>query len=157
MKNKWGNYSLKDGKIKSSYIREYSSRSPKWEANEASRSNSLFQIGQVEKEIEFISDYEVKDGRICSDQERSRGNGEGQRSILALQTLPKSPSDSRRETRSSKSNSERLEKVEEKMKESEKKMLVKHINKDDKEFRAQIKDDVKLKKEVTKSKTQKRK
>lgn len=37
------------------------------------------------------------------------------------------------------------------MKQSEKKMLVKHIKKDDKEFRAQIKDDVKLKKEILKS------
>lgn len=28
MKNKWENYALKDGKVKESYIREYSSRSP---------------------------------------------------------------------------------------------------------------------------------
>lgn len=42
------------------------------------------------------------------------------------------------------------------MKAVEKKILVKHINKDDKEFRAQIKDDVKLKKEVIKSKTEKK-
>lgn len=34
------------------------------------------------------------------------------------------------------------------MKSSEKKMLLKHIKKDDKEFRDQIKDDVKLKKEI---------
>ena len=34
------------------------------------------------------------------------------------------------------------------MKEKEKKMLVKHIDKDDKEFRAQIKDDKVLKKKV---------
>ena len=34
------------------------------------------------------------------------------------------------------------------MKTSEKKMLVKHIKKDDKEFRGQIKDDVKLKKKI---------
>ncbi len=34
------------------------------------------------------------------------------------------------------------------MKASEKKMLVKHIKKDDKEFRSQIKDDVKLKKQI---------
>lgn len=43
------------------------------------------------------------------------------------------------------------------MKASEKKMLVKHIKKDDKEFRAQIKDDVKLKKEILKSKMEKKK
>lgn len=29
MKNKWGNYSLKDGKVQGSYIREYSCLSPK--------------------------------------------------------------------------------------------------------------------------------
>ena len=34
------------------------------------------------------------------------------------------------------------------MKASEKKMLIKHINKDDKEFRAQIKDDIDLKKKI---------
>lgn len=34
------------------------------------------------------------------------------------------------------------------MKQAEKKMLVKHLNKDDKEFRAQIKEDVKLKKAI---------
>lgn len=38
------------------------------------------------------------------------------------------------------------------MKKAEKKMLVSHLKKDDKEFRAQIKDDVKLKKEILKSK-----
>lgn len=34
------------------------------------------------------------------------------------------------------------------MKSAEKKMLIKHINKDDKEFRGQLKDDVKLKKKI---------
>lgn len=38
------------------------------------------------------------------------------------------------------------------MKQSEKKNLLKHIKKDDKEFRNQIKDDVKLKKQIMKSK-----
>jgi len=41
------------------------------------------------------------------------------------------------------------------MKKSEKKMLVKHINKDDKEFKGQIKDDVKLKKKIMSKKTSK--
>lgn len=40
------------------------------------------------------------------------------------------------------------------MKASEKKSLIKHIKKDDKEFRGQIKDDMKLKKEILKSKTE---
>lgn len=34
------------------------------------------------------------------------------------------------------------------MKKAEKKMLIKHIKKDDKEFRGQIKDDMKLKKKI---------
>lgn len=42
------------------------------------------------------------------------------------------------------------------MKSTEKKTLLKHIKKDDKEFRNQIKDDVKLKKEILKSKTEKK-
>ena len=41
------------------------------------------------------------------------------------------------------------------MKKSEKKMLVKHINKDDKEFKGQIKDDVKLKKNIMSKKSTK--
>lgn len=41
------------------------------------------------------------------------------------------------------------------MKKSEKKMLVKHINKDDKEFKSQIKDDVKLKKKIMSKKSSK--
>jgi hypothetical protein len=39
------------------------------------------------------------------------------------------------------------------MKKSEKKMLVKHINKDDKEFKGQLKDDVKLKKKIMSKKS----
>ena len=39
------------------------------------------------------------------------------------------------------------------MKKSEKKMLVKHIKKDDKEFRSQLKDDVKLKKKIMSKKS----
>jgi len=39
------------------------------------------------------------------------------------------------------------------MKKAEKKMLIKHIKKDDKEFRGQIKDDVKLKKKIMSKKS----
>lgn len=42
------------------------------------------------------------------------------------------------------------------MKASEKKTLLKHIAKDDKEFRSQIKDDVKLKKQIIASKGKKK-
>ena len=38
---------------------------------------------------------------------------------------------------------------------SEKKTLLNHIKKDDKEFRSQIKDDVKLKKQIMKTKKDK--
>jgi hypothetical protein len=41
------------------------------------------------------------------------------------------------------------------MKKTEKKMLIKHIKKDDKEFRGQIKDDVKLKKSIMSKKSTK--
>lgn len=42
------------------------------------------------------------------------------------------------------------------MKQSEKKTLLKHIKKDDKEFRSQIRDDEKLKKQILKSKEKKK-
>ncbi len=54
MKNKWSNYALKDGKIKESYIREYSNRSPKREARETSSRNSLQQSWKKQEEIEMI-------------------------------------------------------------------------------------------------------
>lgn len=41
------------------------------------------------------------------------------------------------------------------MKKSEKKMLVKHIKKDSKEFKDQLKDDVKLKKKIMSAKSTK--
>ena len=40
MKNKWSNYALKDGKIQSSYIREYCNRKKIRKAREASNCNS---------------------------------------------------------------------------------------------------------------------
>ena len=43
-----------------------------------------------------------------------------------------------------------------KMKASEKKNLLKHIKKDSQEFRDQLKEDVKLKKQILKSKTEKK-
>lgn len=52
MKDKWRNYALKDGKISQSYIREYSNRSPKREAREASRSNSLLESRQEPEKVE---------------------------------------------------------------------------------------------------------
>lgn len=42
------------------------------------------------------------------------------------------------------------------MKQSEKKTLLKHIKKDDKEFRSQIRDDERLKKQILKSKEKKK-
>ena len=43
------------------------------------------------------------------------------------------------------------------MKAFEKKNLLKHIKKDDKEFRNQIRDDIKLKKQIVKPKPEKKK
>lgn len=43
------------------------------------------------------------------------------------------------------------------MKTSEKKNLLKHISKDSKEFKSQLKEDQKLRKEILKSKPEKRK
>lgn len=47
-------------------------------------------------------------------------------------------------------------KKQELMKQSEKKTLLKHIKKDDKEFRSQIRDDERLKKQILKSKEKKK-
>jgi hypothetical protein len=46
MKNKWRNYALKDGKVQSSYIREYSNRKKIRKAGEASSGNSHEQSRQ---------------------------------------------------------------------------------------------------------------
>ena len=56
MKNKWRNYALKDGKIQSSYLREYSSRSPKREARETSCRNRVLESGekQDQEEIKLV-------------------------------------------------------------------------------------------------------
>jgi hypothetical protein len=51
MKNKWSNYALKDGKVKESYIREYSNRSPKREAAKASGRDCIQQSGKIQEEI----------------------------------------------------------------------------------------------------------
>jgi hypothetical protein len=59
MKNKWRNYALKDGKVQSSYIREYSSRSPKRKAHEASCRNSLLESRkEQEKEVKEYSCFQ---------------------------------------------------------------------------------------------------
>lgn len=67
MKNKWSNYALKDGKVQSSYQREYSNRSPKREARKASGRDSLQQSEQEQKpqkEVELVyrepTHYQVK-------------------------------------------------------------------------------------------------
>jgi hypothetical protein len=54
MKDKWRNYALKDGKVKESYIREYSNRSKSRKAAEASRSNSLQQSWEEQEEVKLV-------------------------------------------------------------------------------------------------------
>jgi hypothetical protein len=132
MKNKWGNYSLKDGKVQGSYIREYSCLSPKKQIQKD-------HYGKANSRTEERDQPEDSPRRIMAEcyLPGTQSDSSGQAGSLA------SPIPSAENTTSN---------LRGKMKASEKKMLVKHINKDDKEFRAQIKDDVKLKKEVLKSK-----
>ena len=54
MKNKWRNYALKDGKIQSSYIREYSNRKKVRKTREASNCDSNEQSGKEQEEIEEL-------------------------------------------------------------------------------------------------------
>jgi hypothetical protein len=58
MKNKWENYALKDGKVRESYIKEYSSRSPKRQAREASGRDRILESREeqpkAEEEIEQL-------------------------------------------------------------------------------------------------------
>lgn len=56
IKNKWSKYALKNWKIQSSYIREYSNRSPKRQTREASGRNSLLESRkkQTEKEVKLV-------------------------------------------------------------------------------------------------------
>lgn len=145
MKNKWENYSLKDGKVSNSYIREYSckKRKRRGDANDGRNDGR-------------------NDRRDDLGGERSDKQDNSTSSILDLSTVSRQQSESGRKDSNIEQNDESIQEgnknnVGKKMKASEKKMLVKHIKKDDKEFRGQIKDDVKLKKEIMKSKTEKKK
>lgn len=75
MKNKWENYALKDGKVQSSYIREYSSRSPKRQAREASRCNRLLEGRE--------------DPREAKEEIKFRGNDEEARLQLPTEREPR--------------------------------------------------------------------
>lgn len=52
MKNKWSNYALKDGKVQSSYIREYSNRKKIRKAGEAGNCDSNVKSGKKQEEVE---------------------------------------------------------------------------------------------------------
>lgn len=54
MKNKWSNYALKDGKIKSSYIREYCNRKKSRKAGKTSGSDCVQQSGKEQEEVKLI-------------------------------------------------------------------------------------------------------
>lgn len=58
MKDKWRNYALKDGKVQSSYIREYSNRKKIRKTGEAGNCNSLQQSRQeqpkAEEEVKLV-------------------------------------------------------------------------------------------------------
>jgi hypothetical protein len=53
MKNKWSHYALKDGKIQSSYIREYSNRKKVWKEREPSNCDSNEQGGKEQTKEEI--------------------------------------------------------------------------------------------------------
>ncbi len=54
MINKWRNYALKDGKIKGSYIREYSNRKKIRKTGASSNCNSLQQSWQNQEEVKLV-------------------------------------------------------------------------------------------------------
>lgn len=58
MKNKWSNYAIKDGKVKSSYFREYCNRKKVGKAGKTSNCNSNEQSGQeqtqAQKKVESV-------------------------------------------------------------------------------------------------------
>ncbi len=73
MKNKWRNYAIKEGKVKSSYIREYCNRSKKRKAAETSDSNSVQQSRQVEEEIRIQNENIRKEDVVEAYQQRQQG------------------------------------------------------------------------------------
>ncbi len=80
MKDLWSKYALKDGKVKSSYIREYSNRSPKRETRKASGSYSILQGREVQKEIkcpELFQEAWVIDIRPKDESIREENVSEG--------------------------------------------------------------------------------
>jgi hypothetical protein len=137
MKNKWGNYSLKDGKVQGSYIREYSCLSPKKQIQKD-------HYGKANSRTEERDQPEDSPRRIMAEcyLPGTQSDSSGQAGSLA------SPIPSAENTTSN---------LRGKMKSSEKKTLLKHINKDSKEFKSQLKEDQKLKKEIMKSKPSKEK
>lgn len=81
MKNKWRNYALKDGKVQSSYIREYSNRKKVRKAGEASNCNSNEQSRQEqskaqEEEIEVNNESIRKENPLETYQEGRQGVSE---------------------------------------------------------------------------------
>ena len=51
MKNKWGNYAIKDGKVKDCYIREYINRKKERKVTETKCSNCIEQSGKEQTEV----------------------------------------------------------------------------------------------------------
>jgi hypothetical protein len=130
MLNKWRNYALKDGKVKKSYIREYSNRSKKWKAAEAGSSNSVQQSRlQQEEEVKLIyreptdppSHYRLNvnnlilndawvinlrkaedgsDGSGTTREERSGRDEESSESVLAMQDVPQRKTRRKRKAKS---------------------------------------------------------
>lgn len=118
MKNKWSNYALKTGKVQSSYIREYCSRSPKRKAREAGSSHSIQQSREEQEEVKFVyreaipkpdinpkileDAYVINLREINEDicDKRPIGDGTSKGTLVASPNIPKVQSKRRRKTAS---------------------------------------------------------
>lgn len=79
MKDKWGNYAIKSGKVKSCYQREYCNRSKKRKAAEASHCNSYVQSREIQPETQ----KEIGTHEIFRKEKPSETHFEGQQGIQA--------------------------------------------------------------------------
>jgi len=92
MKDKWRNYALKDGKVKSSYLREHCYRSPKRERCEASSRNRLLESRKEQIKEEISKEIYAK---INSGRSENRESEDIQRGLLALQDISGEQSDAK--------------------------------------------------------------
>lgn len=109
MKNKWSNYALKDGKVQSSYIREYSNRKKIRKTGEASNSDSNEQSWKEQTQEEVNQEEKNVTDRTSSDERRSRGDEESPGGILAMQSVSKKQPKRKRKKTGPEGTGQRLE------------------------------------------------